>query len=125
MKKCFLILLSLVLFQISCKDDEGGGSDIDCATRIVTYNSDIKAIVDRSCAYVGCHNRTAPTNSPHDYTTYAGMQIVLENGKLNERVLQKMDMPDRDSVPNGRPERLTDEEKDLIECWLQDGYPEG
>ncbi|MEM9917585.1 MAG: hypothetical protein AAF990_05780 [Bacteroidota bacterium] len=123
MKRIFIFSV-LLLFGAACEDDNGGGVTIDCDARTITYDSDIKAIVDRTCAYSGCHDGDPFSTAPHNYTVYAGMLIPLENGRFRRRVLEQRSMPDPDSVPNGAPNRLTDEELAIIDCWLKAGHPE-
>ncbi|HHS95978.1 MAG TPA: hypothetical protein ENJ45_05250, partial [Phaeodactylibacter sp.] len=57
MKNLLLLLLfSAGLILVSCKkDDDNTG---DCDTTDLTYNKDIKAILDTNCALSGCHSET-------------------------------------------------------------------
>ncbi len=116
------LLLIICLLQTACKDDDEP-TPITCPDEVVTYEQDIKAIVDASCAYSGCHDSSNP-DVPHNYTTYDGMLIVLENGRLEDRVIDKMEMPPSDQVPDGKPKNLTASQINLIQCWLEDGHPE-
>ncbi len=93
-----------------------------CDTISPTYTSDIKAIVDASCAYSGCHNQGA-----HNYDSFAGMLPSLNDGQIRNRVLvmredTTLGMPPNYAI-NGVKD-LTDAEIALFECWLDDGFPE-
>ncbi|MEK7255222.1 MAG: hypothetical protein AAB316_10790, partial [Bacteroidota bacterium] len=69
-----LFFAAQVAFLFStCTYDEinlGGGSACDTLND-VTYDNQIKAIVDNSCAYSGCHVPGGVGTG--DYRTYAGM----------------------------------------------------
>jgi hypothetical protein len=93
-----------------------------CDTTITSYNLNIKPIIDNSCAYSGCHLDTAPGN----FTTYEGASLFFD--KFQERVINLKDdeefgMPPF-YTPSGRPVDLTQEEFDLMTCWINAGFPE-
>ncbi len=119
----FLYLLAI--FAVSCSADHlPKPAESNCGTLTPTYNNDIKEIIDQSCAFSGCHLDSAPGQ----YDTYAGLLSVLENNKFMTRViLERADavkgMPPN-FTPEGRPKDLTNEQIELIDCWLQAGFPE-
>src|SRR6187401_910179 len=88
------IFITLICFQVifytSCTYDVAD----PCST---TYNSDVQAIMLKSCAYAGCHS--GATASPYvpasakDYTTYEGMMETVQNGKFEERAIVLQNMP--------------------------------
>jgi hypothetical protein len=100
-----------------------------CDTVMVTYESHIKEIIDNSCAYAGCHDGAGGIG-PRDYTNLGGMQTHLDNGSFKERVIDQKDdeaigMPPNQSVwPQSLKDDLTDEELELMQCWINAGYPE-
>ena len=95
----------------------------DCGTEPVTYLSDIADIIDRSCAYSGCHLDSAPGV----YDSYEGLLGVLQSGLFKERVVTIKDDPNLGMPPDfavaNRPKDLTTDELSLIRCWLEDGFP--
>lgn len=106
------------MFQ--CKKED----DAPCAT----YEADIKAIINKTCAYAGCHggaNSAGPfvPAGSKDYTNYAGLKASFDNGTFEDRVIIKANMPNPLFTFNG-PKTLTQEEKDIITCWIKAGYPE-
>ncbi|MBU6342723.1 MAG: hypothetical protein KGS48_14610 [Bacteroidetes bacterium] len=114
---CFM--LSVFTLFTACKKEEKA-----CAT----YKADIKAIVDNSCSYSGCHSGSSastyvPANAK-DYTNYAGLKVSIDNGTFKNRVLVKADMPNPSFVFGDHPKSLTQAEKDKISCWLDAGAPE-
>ncbi len=96
-----------------------------CMDSVPTYQVDIKPIIDNSCAYAGCH---LDGSAPGIYTDYQGLVNVIESGKFQEKVISLRDDPvlgmPPDNAPDGRPDDLSQEELELIQCWLENDYPE-
>jgi hypothetical protein len=96
-----------------------------CETIMPTYDDDIKPIIDNSCAYSGCH---LDGSAPGIYIDYEGLLPILESGFFRSRVIFDKDDPNigmpPNYAPNDRPQDLTQEELDLITCWLDNGFPE-
>ena len=95
----------------------------DCDDPTINYQDDIAPIIDNSCAYSGCHLGSAPGI----FDTYEGLAGVLDNGRFMERAITLKDDPNLgmppDYAPSDRPKNLTEEELQLIQCWLEAGYP--
>lgn len=96
-----------------------------CMDSIPTYEGSIKGIIDNSCAYSGCH---LDGSAPGVYTSYAGLEGVIGSGSFKEKVVglrgdPNLGMPP-DFAPEGRPKDLTQFELELIQCWLENEYPE-
>lgn len=120
-KPSFFLLFPLFAMAVFACNKE----DDSCKT---TYSDEVKSIIDNSCAYSGCHSgSTASAWVPEgskDYTTYEGMLDNLNNGKFAERVLELKDMPPAPNfIPEGKPTELTASELDIINCWVENGYP--
>ncbi len=96
-----------------------------CDTLTISYNSGIADIINRSCAYSGCHING---DVPGDFSTYQGMKSRLENGAIFDRVITQKDNSERRMPPTyapaGYPTELTPGELDMIHCWIADNYPE-
>jgi hypothetical protein len=96
-----------------------------CQDSIPTYEGSVKAIIDNSCAYAGCH---FDNSAPGIYSSYNGLLGILENNLFRSRVIINKDDPQNgmppDYAPDGRPKDLTPEELDIITCWLDNGFPE-
>jgi len=119
------ISLSVLLFLMACTNDSlGEPVKGECDNLSVTYVDLIKPIIDESCAYSNCHLDTAPGN----FITYAGIVPFLENGSFRNRVLNIKDDPTLGMppafIPADKPSSLTDEELNLIRCWLDNNFPE-
>lgn len=124
MKKINLLSLffiaSLFLIQMSqssCTNDKlvdpSTVNNPACDTIQVTYDLQIKPIIDNSCAYAGCHVQGFGSG---DYSNYDVMTPHLSDNKFKKRVIDIMDMPEGGM--------LTPEEFALVECWASKGYPE-
>jgi len=107
--KLFFLVFLLALTWLSCDKDL---DKVDCTNVPASYNDHIKPLVTTNCALPGCH---AAGSSNGDYTTYAGLKAVADNGKLEDRVIHDRDMPP------GQPLSLDDRKK--IKCWLNNGAP--
>jgi hypothetical protein len=113
-------LVSLAILPSSCNSDK-----LDpipepefCDTLITSYNLNIQAIVETYCAYSGCHDGS----SPGVYLSYEGMLPSLDNGKIMERAISTRDMPP--SYANAGLTELPEETYDMLNCWIENGYPE-
>ena len=110
---CFLLVLSLS----NCKkDDTNSGGSPDCGSLPHAYSTDIKPIVLNNCAISGCH--VSGGSGPGDFTTYQALANAATNGSLKDRVIIKKDMP-----PSSSGKTLTQEQRDKILCWINDGAP--
>lgn len=95
-----------------------------CDTIPATYDLNMKALIDATCAYSGCH--IAGGSAPGDYSTYSGIKPLLDDGKIEDRVIFQKDDPVAGMPPDYAmgPKDLTQTEIDLFTCWLEAGYPE-
>lgn len=116
----------LILGIQACSADElpEPPTGADCDQVEVSYDLNIKELIDRSCAYSGCHLDSAPGR----YANYEGLLNNLQEGKFEQRVITLradpiLGMPPN-NAPEGRPKDLSEEELNLIRCWLDKGFPE-
>ena len=94
-----------------------------CDTLQTSYNTNVKEIIDRTCAYSGCHIDASIGN----YLTYEGMLSRLKDGVIRSRVISFRDdgnkgMPP-DYAPRDRAKDLTQRELEILECWIGAGFP--
>lgn len=118
MKHTFSLLLLVTIFIISCTSDKGPVTETivmdDCDTTN-GYVDGVEAIISANCNNAGCHDAGS---SNGDFTTYEGVKLYADNGKLNNRVLVLQDMPLTPVAP------LTESQKSVIKCWLTNGATE-
>lgn len=110
----------LVLFLTACLKDKAQPTPVippltGCDT--VTFSKYIKPIVDTKCAISGCHVGTAGIP---DYRTYAGFKDRAEAGRVKIRAIDANATP----MPPDPKNALTDQQKQLITCWISNGYRE-
>jgi hypothetical protein len=102
--------------------------DKDDTTCDATYEGNVKSIIDKSCAYVGCHSggtdagMWVPEGSK-DYTNYEGMVENLTNGTFTKRALELRNMPDTMWTPDDRPQILSESEIEILTCWKDNDFP--
>lgn len=94
----------------------------DCA-EAVSYNSNMQDLIDRNCAYSGCHNGTPGV--PGDYTSYQGMEFHF-GGEISNRVINLESDTIFGMPPNYAegPKDLSPEDFMLINCWINQDFPE-
>ncbi len=114
----FTVLVLALAFSACDKDDTS------CSA---TYENEVKPIIEKSCAYSGCHSGADAgmfvSDISKDYTTYEGMMENLNNGSFTTRTLTNLDMPPAAFVPVGNPTELTAEEIQILTCWKDNGFP--
>lgn len=76
----------------------------------VSWSNDIRPIMETYCAVSGCHNGTSRSN---DFRKYSSVRFYSKSirSKTQER-----------SMPFDRS--LTQDQIDIIACWIDDGMPE-
>jgi hypothetical protein len=121
LKKLYLPILVGFLCTY-CTRDQLPANPLDspaCDNLIVAYELNVKAILDESCAYGGCHP---------GYNRFDNLLPILENGSFRSRVIElesdpNLGMPP-DYAPSDRPRELTADQLELLACWLADNFPE-
>ena len=111
------ILFIIILFSTMCTRDVIMEVEGECSEE-VTYDNQIKPIIDNACAYSGCHAGGAPGS----FTSYEGISDYFGSDLLERRVLINRDMPPNFTTLG--PTELSEQELEFIKCWIQSGYPE-
>lgn len=116
MKKYFLSLSVIIgLAMNSCTTAEIPIDEVDGPiVELVTYNADVKAIIDANC--VSCHGTTNP-NAGLSLVTYQQVRNAAENGNL----IPRMNNATAPMPPSGR---LSANIRALIDAWADDDFPE-
>lgn len=95
-----------IVVIVSCKK-----SDPVCDGSQPTYESVVQSIIDNSC--LSCHGN----GSSRNFTTYQRLKPFLDNGRFKKLVLEDQTMPKG-------PAKLSQDELNKIQCWVNNGYPE-
>jgi len=119
-----LSFAGILFFNTCTKDSLPEPTATTCDNTTPTYDAEIRPIIERTCAYSGCHLGGAPGV----YDSYGGLRADLESGLFRQRVILRRSDPNvgmpPDYSPEDRPRNLTDEELFMVECWLDSGFPE-
>ena len=133
MSKTIILCLSLILIGLfsmstSCTSDKLAEPEPPafCDTLQVSYNLQVKEIIDTNCATPGCHR--AGSIAPGNYVDFSGLSPFLVDREFKRFVIDLRNDPDLGMPPNWDtnpgPKDLTQEEFDIISCWVEAGYPE-
>lgn len=122
-----LVICCITILLFACSRDSFEPTMLDCDST-VTYDGNIKAILDSSCSYSGCHDGSGI--GPLNYNSYQGMLPHLQSGSFESRVINQKDdptigmPPDIGTYPQSIKSDLTEEELLMVSCWLENGFPE-
>lgn len=104
-------LLSVIAFMamlvLACKKETQDYVPTCSGTK--SFVTDVKPLIDAKCATSGCHNAVSHAGG-HTLTTYD--QIYAERTHIFSSVADG-------SMPEGSS--LTDAQKDIILCWINQG----
>ena len=106
---------------MSCGKDEE--TKADCAGVTPTYNNGVKAILDASCATVGCHVGQFAANNM-DLKVYAIAKSVALSGKLLQSIKHESNAKAMPPDQGQGLVKLPESDIKKIECWIQNGAPE-
>ena len=127
MKKIAAFCVLLTLF-FACNSDVIEPAE-GCDLVEASYSTNVKAIIDQTCSYSGCHDGAGGIG-PGNYSSYDGILRILEDGSFAARVITQKDNPalgmppDRSVYPESQQDSLSTTQLEIITCWLQDGFPE-
>ena len=122
------LCINLLMTSIACTSDQIAEMPPPefCDTLQVSYNLQVKEIIDANCAFSGCH--VAGSAAPGNYSSYGSMSPFLNEREFQKFVIDFRNDPDLGMPPNWDtnpgPKDLTEEEFDIISCWVENGYPE-
>jgi hypothetical protein len=111
--------LALAACIPSCTKDETGPIPLvlpsTCDSSAMSYQADIIPIMNRNCAYSGCHY---PGSGNYDYTQYAVLADRIRSGRLEERIV--MDP----NEPLHMPQGFTMDSCELykLRLWIHQGF---
>lgn len=112
---CWFFLMVLCL---GCSRDTIIINPGDCSED-VTYVSDAREIIDLTCSYSGCHDGSGA--APGSFRTYNGINAFLTPDKFERRAIEIRDMPPSNALG---PTSLTQEQIEILACWIENDYKE-
>jgi hypothetical protein len=116
--KNILFISAILMITVSCKKEVQPLGD--CGFE-VSYAADIRPIIESSCktqvgAGTGCHDAWIDD--------YDQIKSSIDAGAIPNRELVEMSMPQMPDATNWGIDSLTINEKDILQCWIDQGYPE-
>ena len=125
--KLTILISGFLLMLLACsknKFDPGTCPTVD--NKQVSYEHDIKPIIENNCSYSPCHS-SPPMDSTLtlDFTSYDGLKIAI--GSVYNRIIRPADDPLH--MPKGLPGDTINPEMDKcdiakLKIWIQNGAPE-
>lgn len=120
-------VISSLMLSVSCSTDETPEPAAPCLTtgQVVSYANDIVPILNTYCndpSFGSCHQSNSdPNSSGYDFTTYDGFAAEAPDD-IEQYVLgPSATMPK--SITLG-PKELSECEKQFLQTWLDQGFPE-
>jgi hypothetical protein len=118
----FSLTFSLLLMQACANNNEedlyGNEPPVECKTTELSYQANIKPILDLNCSFSGCHGAVAPSGNIN-LSTVEGIRAVSVELFVNSinHAPGAYAMP-----PTGQ--KLPQCSIDQITAWLNDGAPD-
>ena len=109
--KIIFAIFSVGLIMIVACNKASGETDFTTCTE-PTYEEEIKPLLETHCNDISCHG----ADQQPVLTYYAAVKIAVDNGSFEKEVVSKRSMPEG--------EKLSQEDYDLFNCWLNAGAPE-
>ena len=121
MKKLMYLSIIAVGFLAACKSTKPSTSAIaalplDCSNKTLTYSTDIKPIIETSCAK--CHNTN--NKAGYNFLTLESVKKAAQDGHLLGTIKHEKGY---DAMPR-MAAKLPQESIDKIECWMNNGMKE-
>ena len=110
MKKLVLAAALSTLILTSCTFEKAEPFVEECPSTVL-FQTQVKPIIDAKC--VTCH--VSGGTGTGDFTIFTEFQSRALNGMVNDKVFVAKSMP-----PGGSPQ-LTEDELQLLKCWLKQG----
>lgn len=99
------------LFWISCRHTVPQPAVQACNT---SYETDVKPIINTKCTIDGCHG----SNGLADLDNFEALKIRADNGNIYKYVFTLQMMPPSNAS------QMTEDEKRILKCWLDNGAKE-
>ena len=116
MKK-LLIATCIISFGLwSCKEDDKPVIKTLCDS--VTYNTMVKPVLTLHCNVPGCHSSGA---GGVDLRKYDNVVDAAKNKEMVKAINHQLDS--NRNMPQGAA-KLSQRNINIIECWINKGYPE-
>lgn len=109
-KIVFAVFAIGLIMAVACKKDNAE-TDFTACTQ-PTYDDDIKILLETHCNSISCHG----ADQQPVLTYYTAVKATVDNGTFANQVISTERMP--------KGAKLSQEEYDLFNCWLNADAPE-
>ena len=111
----YVFAISILLFNCSSGDEPMTQPDPDPNPMGVTYNANVRAIINSNCT--SCHGDPTTNNAPMSLTTYSQVKSAVESRGLIGRI---------NNASNPMPQNglMSQANRDLIQQWVDGGFLE-
>lgn len=106
----WLCFFCVVVF--SCKKETKEPATQGCTAN---YTTDIKPIIANKCAISGCHNGSSPQVN---FSIDSNVKSRADNGRIRSYIF------DLKIMPPANASALSEQEKEKMKCWLDNGAPQ-
>ncbi|HBH05689.1 MAG TPA: hypothetical protein DDX92_03705 [Flavobacteriales bacterium] len=110
-----LSIVIIVAYFSSCYYDieEELYPEPSCNLENLSYDGEIKVLIDMSCATSGCH---VENTGRVPMTNYDEVKALVDDGRLRTRAIERQDMPPTGPLPAC--------EMTQLDMWISAGAPE-
>ena len=118
-RKGFLLtIISVFIILVACGDDPPV-DPLDCTGISPTYTTDVKPILDASCAKSGCHDAITVQNGV-DLSNYATASVISQEPRFLGVIQHQAGFPQMpfDGAKLPGPQIRT------LKCWVENGSPQ-
>lgn len=119
MKNLRIAVISVVsvLILSNCKKETV--DVVDCSNVTPTYNTNVKALLDKNCSSSGCHDASSK-KAGYDLSSYSGANAASKNTEFLGSIQHKSGYS---KMPRGGS-KLSDADIKTITCWVQNNSPQ-
>lgn len=114
-RKVSFLLIPAAVLSFSCTHDPQGIADLEP----VCFESQIKPLIQNSCAVSGCHDATTAKEG-YNFSSYDGIVAAVKPGNARQSELYKV-LTDiyGEMMPPHQP--LSEDDRNLIKIWIEQG----
>ncbi len=115
----FALVFGGIILPISCIS-ERVEPKVDC-DKTISYEEEAKAVINRTCAYVGCHDGQ---HGIDDFKDFAALSTYLNKTANNKNTFKNRVVINQDMPPSNIPSEreITSEELAILTCWIETDF---
>jgi hypothetical protein len=114
-----VFIFSILILALSYACKKSSIKTYDCSSTVSTYNNNVKAIMDASCATSNCHSASKKA-AGIDLSSYEATKNYSSNSKFMKSIQH---VSGAEAMPKGGS-KLGESDIQLIYCWANNGTPQ-